>query len=57
MIDTSFLHKCNLTLAEAHRLLLESEVDFIAYDLYRSTVIKEFEVIFEQSGKILKNSS
>ena len=54
IIDTSFLEKCNKTLAEAYRLLLISEENSISYDLYRSAVIKEYEVILEQSGKLLK---
>lgn len=54
MIDTTFLKRCNQTLAEAYRLLIASDPQSISYDLYRSAVIKEFEVMLEQSGKLLK---
>ena len=54
MISTEFLTKCNQTLEEAFALLSQSEHESIHYNLYRSAVIKEFEVILEQSGKLLK---
>lgn len=54
MIDTQFLKRCNQTLEEAYKQLTLSDQKSIQYDLYRSAVIKEFEVILEQSGKLLK---
>ena len=54
MLDVQFLERCNATLTEAYRLLGETEVNSVHYDLYRSAIIKEFEVILEQSGKLLK---
>ena len=54
MLDVQFLERCNATLTEAYRLLGEAEVNSVHYDLYRSAIIKEFEVILEQSGKLLK---
>ncbi|WP_119343242.1 nucleotidyltransferase substrate binding protein [Facilibium subflavum] len=56
VIDTQFLDRCNQTLLEAYKKLLQSEENSIQYDLYRSAVIKEFEVILEQSGKLLKKA-
>jgi len=53
-IDTQFYKRCILTLEQAHMLLQESEIDSIHYEMYRSACVKEFEIILEQSGKLLK---
>lgn len=53
-IDTSFLGRCIQTLEKAFNLLKQSDIESIDYDLYRSATIKEFEIILEQSGKLLK---
>ncbi|MEY8715427.1 nucleotidyltransferase substrate binding protein [Francisella philomiragia] len=55
-IDTHFLSRCVQTLDKANALLLESQPDSIEYEMYRSAVIKEFEVILEQSGRLLKKT-
>ncbi len=55
-INTDFLERCVKTLEKAYKMLLLAKPDDIEldYDMYRSAVIKEFEVILEQSGKLLK---
>lgn len=53
-IDTQFLIKCTNTLSKAYENLLKFSNEDIEYDIYRSAVIKEFEIILEQSGKLLK---
>jgi nucleotidyltransferase substrate binding protein (TIGR01987 family) len=54
-INTGFLQRCNQTLERAYEMLIAVDSkDNLEYDLYRSAVIKEFEVILEQSGKLLK---
>ncbi len=53
-IDTSYLKKCNLALERAYSKLLQHQEDDIEYEIYRSAVIKEFEIILELSGKLLK---
>jgi hypothetical protein len=53
-IETDFLEKCNLTLAKAYELLKQEEDGSINYELYRSASVKEFEIILEQVGKLLK---
>jgi len=53
-IDTQFYKRCILTLEQAHMLLQESEIDSIHYEMYRSACVKEFEIILEQSDKLLK---
>lgn len=53
-IDTKFIERCIATLDNAYSLLLKSDPDHIDYELYRSACVKEFEIILEQSGKLLR---
>ena len=53
-IDTTYYERCIRTLEKAHTLLLKANPENIDYDIYRSASIKEFEIILEQSGKLLK---
>ena len=53
-IDTSFLQRCVQTLERSLELLNSSDKDSIEYDMYRSASVKEFEIILEQSGRLLK---
>jgi len=53
-IDTTYISRCNLALAKAYEQLQNYTIDDIEYDIYRSAIIKEFEIILEQSGKLLK---
>jgi len=53
-IDTTYLQRCILALDGAYTSLQNYTPDDIKYDIYRSAVIKEFEIILEQSGKLLK---
>lgn len=55
-IDTQFFERCIKTLADAYQLLQKAEKESTAYDIYRSACVKEFEIILEQSGKLLKKS-
>jgi nucleotidyltransferase substrate binding protein (TIGR01987 family) len=55
-IDTLFLERCILALEKAVELFLKSEPDSIESDMYRSACVKEFEIILEQSGKLLKKA-
>ncbi len=54
-IDTTFLRRCIDTLEAAfgevgkHRL-----TDDFMYDIYRAACVKEFELVLEQSGKLLR---
>ena len=52
--DTAFYNRCVDTLEKAYGLLIKSNPENLDYDLYRSAAIKEFEIILEQSGKLLK---
>lgn len=51
-LNTDFYNRCILRLQLGMDSLNESED--LARDLYRSACIKEFEIILEQSGKLLK---
>lgn len=53
-IDTTFLERCIKTLDKAYGLLLKAEPEEIDYDMYRSACVKEFEIILEQCGKLLR---
>lgn len=53
-LDTTYIKRCNLALARAFEYLSQYDEDEIEYDMYRSAVIKEFEIILEQAGKLLK---
>jgi len=53
-LNTDFLERCIATITKAHNELLKAEQESIWYDLYRSATIKEFEIILEQCGKLLK---
>lgn len=53
-IDTSYYERCISTLEKAHGLLLQTDPENIDHDMYRSACVKEFEIILEQSGKLLR---
>ena len=55
-IDLTYYLKCIATLEKAQMMLLRASSDSIDYELYRSACIKEFELILEQSGKLLKKN-
>ena len=54
-IDTTFLFRCinalELAFGEISKL---QESDEVFYDLYRAACVKEFELVLEQSGKLLR---
>lgn len=54
IIDTTYFERCIFTLQNAYTLLNQVDPDSIEYDTYRSTCVKEFEIILEQSGKLLR---
>jgi nucleotidyltransferase substrate binding protein (TIGR01987 family) len=53
-IDITYFERCINTLEKANELLLKSDLGSIDYEMYRSACIKEFEIILEQSGKLLR---
>jgi nucleotidyltransferase substrate binding protein (TIGR01987 family) len=53
-IDTTYYDRCITTLHNAYAMLKQANPASIDYDIYRSACIKEFEIILEQSGKLLR---
>ncbi len=53
-IDTTFLRRCIETLERALEGLERCEPDEITYDIFRAACVKEFELVLEQSGKLLR---
>ncbi len=57
-IETDYLKRCIEALARAFGALRELEAagesDRVLYDVYRAACVKEFELVLEQSGKLLK---
>lgn len=54
MIDTKYIEKCVDTLELAYSEIIRVDKGTLHYELFRSAIIKEFEIIIEQSGKLLK---
>lgn len=55
-IETEYYDRCICTLEKAYALLLAANQEEIDYDMYRSACVKEFEIILEQSGKLLRKT-
>ena len=55
-MDTSFVIRCIDTLEKAQSPLMQNKQDSLDYEMYRSACVKEFEIILEQSGKLLKKN-
>ncbi|MCY3657856.1 MAG: nucleotidyltransferase substrate binding protein [Caldilineaceae bacterium] len=53
-INTDFLVRCIHTLEKAFTQLQEFEADHSFHDIFRAASVKEFELILEQSGKLLR---
>lgn len=54
-IDTTFLRRCIQTLELAlDELGRRSDAGDVIYDIYRAACVKEFELVLEQSGKLLR---
>ena len=54
-IDTTYLRRCIKTLEHALAALrAHGSEDDVLYDIYRAACVKEFELVLEQSGKLLK---
>ena len=54
-IDTTYLKRCIRTLEQAlDRLRDQDAGDDVLHDIYRAACVKEFELVLEQSGKLLK---
>jgi len=55
-IETAYLERCINTLDKAQTLLKQSDPENIDYNMYCSACVKEFEIILEQAGKLLRKA-
>jgi nucleotidyltransferase substrate binding protein (TIGR01987 family) len=53
-INLEYLNRCITTLENAYRHLQTEDSNDILYDIFRAACVKEFELVLEQSGKLLK---
>ena len=54
-IDTTFLRRCIASLERAvEGIETRQDGDDVMYDLYRAACVKEFELVLEQGGKLLR---
>ena len=53
-INTDFLVRCINTLGSAFEQLQQREPADAFYDIFRAASVKEFEIVLEQSGSLLK---
>ena len=53
-VDATFLRRCLGTLDHALAALQRHDPNDVEYDVFRAACVKEFELVLEQSGKLLK---
>ena len=54
-IDTTFVRRCIDTLERAmDEIVIHGTTEDFLYDIYRAACVKEFELVLEQSGKLLR---
>ncbi len=54
-IDVTFLRQCIVSLERAFQEIERYRAeDAVLYDIYRAACVKEFELVLEQSGKLLR---
>ena len=52
-LNTAYYARCFITLDKAFAALSVQAPDSVEYDIYRAACVKEFEIILEQSSKLL----
>ena len=53
-INTDHLNRCISTLRAAWEGLQQCDAGDVLYEIYRAACVKEFELVLEQSGRLLK---
>jgi nucleotidyltransferase substrate binding protein (TIGR01987 family) len=53
-LNTEYLERCINTLEKAFQALQNMSDADAVFDIYRAACVKEFEIILEQTGKLLK---
>ncbi len=54
MLNTEYLEKCIATLEKSYTCIKSVQEDTIDYEMYRNSLVKSFEMTFEQCGKLLR---
>ena len=54
MINVEYLEKCIMTLEKSYIMIKSVKDGSIEYEMFRNSLVKSFEITFEQSGKLLK---
>lgn len=55
-LNVDYFSRCIVTLETAFEALNQHQPEELMYDIYRAACIKEFEIILEQTGKLLKKT-
>ena len=53
-INVQYLEQCIKALEGAYQQMNQKSSDSVFYEIYRSACVKEFEIILEQCGKLLR---
>lgn len=53
-INAEYLVRCINVRKTASQQLLQYQPDDVTYDIYRAACVKEFELVLEQSGRLLR---
>ena len=53
-ISTEHVRRCVRTLEAAYAALQGADRHSVAHDIYRAACVKEFEIVLEQSGKLVR---
>ena len=53
-IDTTFLRRCLASLERAWEGIGHLEPNDLTYEIFRAACVKEFELVLEQTGKLLR---
>ena len=53
-ISTEYINRCIHTLRSAWEGLQQCEPGDVLYEIYRAACVKEYELVLEQSGRLLK---
>jgi len=53
-ISTEYLSRCLEILKKSYEMIQSVSENSIEYEIYRNSLVKSFEIILEQSGKLLK---
>ena len=53
-VNAEYLTRCIAVLETAFQRLVQYDPEDVTYDIYRAACVKEFELVLEQSGRLLR---